>query len=237
MTTDSSRYLSDLHRQLDSLFSLEEVRGLCFELGVDFDNVVGEGKSARIRNLILQLARRGQLQDLVDTVARERPLAELNDVPTDFKLPDTLSTPETASPTNVHYYGPVVTHSDQITVGNISNASGIAIGSNAGATVTSTTTAGGGDASLKDLFAPLKAQAAVHSPALAGKVDELRGQVALGTINDVNIAGLIQDIADAEPMAGEILAELFAKPELAAAAGGAATTFVLGRLRRVKGLN
>jgi hypothetical protein len=231
MTAGGSQYLAELHKQLDRSFSLEEVRGLCFELGVDFDNVAGEGKSARIRNLILQMARRDQLQELVDAARRERPHAGWPDAPADFELPRYLSAPETALPANVHYYGPVTTYGEQITVGNISDASGIAIGSHASASVTSTATAAGGDSSLDDLFAPLREQAVARSPRLAGKVDELRAQAALGTIDDTAIANLIQDIVDAEPATGPTLVALFANHRLAVAAGGAAASFVLGRIK------
>jgi hypothetical protein len=257
MTTDSSRYLSDLHKQIDRLFNLEEVRTLCFDLGVDFDNVAGEGKSARIRELILQLARRDELPRLIDLVRQERPNAVWTGVPANFSLPGGLETPEKTPPATANYYGPVtfnqqgqVVHGlqaniagdahinhigdkiegDRITVGNISGSSGIAIGRGAQATVT-TTTVTGGDPALVDLFAPLRALAASDAPDMAARVAELEAHAARGAAaDDAAMAGLIQDLADADPVLKAAVAALFARPELATAAGGGATKFVLSRL-------
>jgi hypothetical protein len=256
MATDSSRYLSDLHQQIDRLFNLEEVRTLCFDLGVDFDNVAGEGKAARIRELILQLARREELQSLVDLVRQERPLAVRVDVPVDFTLPGTLATPEKTPPATANYYGPVtfnqqgqtvrgaqinaagdvaVDHlgdrneGDTITVGDISNASGIAIGRDAWAEVTTTNITGGRDPALDDSFAPLRELMVGYSPELMAKVEKLQAEAGHGAAaDDATVAGLVQDIADAAPAAGPELTALFDRLALA----GPATAFVLGRMNR-----
>ncbi|MBK9054264.1 MAG: hypothetical protein IPL78_26155 [Chloroflexi bacterium] len=63
MTTDNRAYLGNLHRLLDQYFDLEDVRSLCVDLGVDYDSVRGEGKSARVRELIVALARNGRLKN------------------------------------------------------------------------------------------------------------------------------------------------------------------------------
>lgn len=42
-----------------------EVKTLVFELGLDYDNLAGETKSARLRELLLFLDRQGQLPHLV----------------------------------------------------------------------------------------------------------------------------------------------------------------------------
>lgn len=127
MTTDSSQYLSALHNQIDALFSVEGVRMLCFDLGVDFENLAGDTKSALVRELILQVARRNRLPDLLALLTQERPQAHWPNVPADFALPESLATADAVSPDN-----PV----KSITVGNITGATGVAIGSNASATVT-----------------------------------------------------------------------------------------------------
>lgn len=160
MITDSSRYLSDLHQQMDQFFSIEDVRTICFNLGVDFDNVIGEGKSARIRELLLQLARRSELQLLIDLARRDWPRAVWADVPADFTLPSNWATPDKEPPASNNYYGTVLTFNQQdqkvetqinsvgnvtighigsdisgniTTVGNISGTSVVAIGSGASA--------------------------------------------------------------------------------------------------------
>lgn len=64
--------LVKLHGVLESRFNLEELRTLCFELGVDYDSLPGEGKSAKARELITHLERRNELDRLVALVRRER---------------------------------------------------------------------------------------------------------------------------------------------------------------------
>ena len=54
-----------LCRQLD----MEEFKNLCFLLGVDIDEVPGDRKSARARELILRFERRGKLDDIASTLA------------------------------------------------------------------------------------------------------------------------------------------------------------------------
>lgn len=226
MTTDSSQYLAALHKQIDRVFNLEEVRTLCFDLGVDFDSVRGEGKSARIRELILQLARQERLQELIDLVRLQRPRTEWADVPETLELPAALANEEPGTVINYAFYGDVV-QGDKISVGNISNASGIAIGSGASASVTSAQAA---ERALTILFAPLQTVVALEDPALVGKVDALREQVALGAGADDNqVAGLIQDLADGAPGTKATIAAIFTRPE-AGAAVGPATKFVLGRM-------
>jgi len=51
---DANKYnLVELRRSLEETFDLEEFRTLCFDLGVDYDALRGEGKSAKIRELWL----------------------------------------------------------------------------------------------------------------------------------------------------------------------------------------
>ncbi len=269
MATDSSRYLSDLHKQIDQRFNLEEIRSLCFDLGVDFDNVAGEGKSARIRELILQLARRDELQRLIDQLRRERSNVNWRDVPADFSLPGGLDKPEAHPPANANFYGPVtfnqqgqtvgtqlnitgsanidhigdIVHGDKvtgdkvggdkITVGNISGSSGVAIGAGAQADVTLGLAAGATTNAIDPVayFTPLQLVVDTLSPTLSGKVGALQAEIGRGAAaDDAVIAGLIQDLATGLPAAAGLLKTLMTNPAVAAAAGGPATKFVLGRI-------
>jgi hypothetical protein len=54
-------------------FDLEELRDLCFNLGIDFDDLRGEGKTAKARELVLYAQRRDRLNDLVIELKRLRP--------------------------------------------------------------------------------------------------------------------------------------------------------------------
>lgn len=54
-------------------FSLYELQDLCFDLGIDFDNVYGETRNAKARELIQYMDRRGELSKLVMAVKSLRP--------------------------------------------------------------------------------------------------------------------------------------------------------------------
>jgi hypothetical protein len=55
---------SDLHQALVTRYDLEELRTLCAQLEVDFDDLRGESRQAKARELILWLRRRGKLDEL-----------------------------------------------------------------------------------------------------------------------------------------------------------------------------
>jgi len=55
---------TNLHRLLVERYNLEELRTLCFQLSVPFDDLGGEGRQAKARELILWLRRRGRLGEL-----------------------------------------------------------------------------------------------------------------------------------------------------------------------------
>jgi hypothetical protein len=63
---------ASLRRFLVERFDLEELRTLCFDLGVDYDGLRGEGKEAKARELIAYMQRRGQLVGLIAAIRRER---------------------------------------------------------------------------------------------------------------------------------------------------------------------
>lgn len=55
----------DLLDRLDRGLDLEEVRTLVFELGLDYDNLAGETKKGKLREMLLYLDRNGQLSHLI----------------------------------------------------------------------------------------------------------------------------------------------------------------------------
>lgn len=235
MTSNSAIYLTNLHRLLDQYFSLEEIRTLCFDLGVDYDSVRGEGKSARIRELILVLGRHGRLPELITLAQQQRRHVNWPPVPPDFQLPASLEAGSTAAPgAQYHYYGDVVhgdkVGGDNISVGDISGSQGIAIGRNARAQVH--IQQGLDESELAQLFAPLLAAVARYDVTVVPQVQALQTEVARGEeADDEKVADLIGDIAGAAPAVVETLANLFTNSVVAKAAGGA-TKYVLRRLRR-----
>jgi hypothetical protein len=54
-------------------FDLEELRTLCFAVGVDFDDLRGEGKTAKARELILRMQKYRQLENLIQKIKELRP--------------------------------------------------------------------------------------------------------------------------------------------------------------------
>jgi hypothetical protein len=229
MTTDSAIYLSNLHKLLDHYFNLEEIRTLCFDLGVDFDNVGGEGKSARIRELLIGLGRQERLSDLLGVVRQQRPRVAWPPVPAGFQMPASL-VPGSSAGTVVqnHYYGDQV-GGDKISVGNVSGT-GIAIGRGSS---TNVQIQQGLDAEqLNLLFAPLLTEVERHDPAAAVKVEALKAEAARGEeADDEKMAGLIEDIVDAVPSVVEEVINMFTNQIVAKAAGGA-TKYILKRIQR-----
>jgi len=61
-----------IRQRLEEQFDLEELRTLSMDLGVDFDNLRGEGKAAKARELVLYLQRRGRLDALVAAIQAAR---------------------------------------------------------------------------------------------------------------------------------------------------------------------
>jgi hypothetical protein len=57
-------------------FDEEELRTFCSDLGVDYDNLRGEGKESRARELLAYLERRDRLPDLTALGSQERPNAD-----------------------------------------------------------------------------------------------------------------------------------------------------------------
>ena len=62
-----------LRKLLVEYFSLEEVRDICFEIRVRYEDLPGETKNAKVRELVQYLYRRGQLQKLIAVAKRDRP--------------------------------------------------------------------------------------------------------------------------------------------------------------------
>jgi hypothetical protein len=54
----------ELLDRLDQGLNVEEVRTLAFDLGIDYDNLAGETKNGKLRELLLYLGRNNQLPRL-----------------------------------------------------------------------------------------------------------------------------------------------------------------------------
>jgi hypothetical protein len=65
--------LVQLKRILAKRFDTEELKTLCFDLQVKYDDLPGEGKSNKARELLTHLARRNRIPDLLDVGGEQRP--------------------------------------------------------------------------------------------------------------------------------------------------------------------
>lgn len=54
-------------------FNLDELKDLCFELDIDYDDLSGENRSAKARELVARCRRTGRLEDLLAAAERARP--------------------------------------------------------------------------------------------------------------------------------------------------------------------
>jgi len=86
VATDSAQYLSGLLAQMSLAFSQDELKTLCFELGVDYDNLAAETKDGRMRELILQFARAGRLPALLAGLRAQRSGETWPDPPPNLEL-------------------------------------------------------------------------------------------------------------------------------------------------------
>ncbi|WP_420645206.1 hypothetical protein [Candidatus Leptofilum sp.] len=77
---------------IDDFFSEEDLRTLCFDLGVDYDSLPGRGKIAKIRELILVFQRRDETYKLINSLFEERPNVPWNRFKFNSKVPTPTTT-------------------------------------------------------------------------------------------------------------------------------------------------
>lgn len=65
--------LKKLKQSLNNIFSVDELRELCFDLGVDYDNLSGSRKTDKIIDLIAYFERRQNLDELISVCRELRP--------------------------------------------------------------------------------------------------------------------------------------------------------------------
>lgn len=71
---DNNRYdLSYIKMMMEETFSDEDLRDLLFELRLNYDDIDGSGRSAKIRELILKMKFDSNLPKLIDLAAQKKP--------------------------------------------------------------------------------------------------------------------------------------------------------------------
>ena len=80
--------LAQLRQNLTDRLDLEELRTLCFDLQVNYDDLAGQSLSGKARELVKHLSSNGRLAELVDYLSRKHPL-----VLKDLSIQEILATP------------------------------------------------------------------------------------------------------------------------------------------------
>jgi hypothetical protein len=62
-----------LAKTIHTYYSLEQIIDLCFELGVEFEDLGGTGKKGKARELVQEMKRHDRLPELVNQVSMDRP--------------------------------------------------------------------------------------------------------------------------------------------------------------------
>ena len=57
---------SALRHNITTYFNASELRNLCFDLNVDYDNLQGEGKGDKARELVAYMERHERISELVE---------------------------------------------------------------------------------------------------------------------------------------------------------------------------
>lgn len=240
MTTNNHTYLTyltNLHNLLNQYFDLEEIRGLCFELLIDYDSLRGDGKLAKIRELVLVLIRKDYLLDLITLARKKRPNIAWPMVPQGFELPHSFewSTVNQSPQTVIHgdFVGGDKIGGNKISVGHISNVQGIASDANAA------THQELGEDDFGVLFTPLLEHVALNAPAnhrvpALKKVSFLQKELEKrANAADKSVANLIEDIAALVPAAIDPIIVLFAVSAVVNNIGNV-TKYVLKRIEKMR---
>lgn len=86
MSTPQSSYLSRLQNGVAGAFNLNEIRTLCLELAIDYEDIPGSEKTGKIICLILYCVQQQRIEELVRLLREERPRAQWEDLPNKRQL-------------------------------------------------------------------------------------------------------------------------------------------------------
>ena len=65
--------LARLNLTIEDHFNEAELQNLCFLLAVDYENLGGQGKAAKVQELVMRLHRNGRIGDLIQMCRELRP--------------------------------------------------------------------------------------------------------------------------------------------------------------------
>jgi hypothetical protein len=70
--------LVQLRRVLVRQFDVSDLHTLCFDMNVDYEGLPGDGKGAKVRELLAFLERRGRIGELIGTIRQVRPDVDID---------------------------------------------------------------------------------------------------------------------------------------------------------------
>jgi len=89
----SGGFRADLRRKVATYFNDDEIKSLCFDLGIEYENLAGETREAKARELVTYCERTSQVSQLANRCRELRPSV-------DWRVPEHLPEPESlAAPT------------------------------------------------------------------------------------------------------------------------------------------
>ena len=74
-------YRSKLHQGLVECFNEEELKTLCFEMGLDYENFPAQGKAGKAREIVAHFERTNGVSSLVEQCRRLRPNGPWDEIP------------------------------------------------------------------------------------------------------------------------------------------------------------
>ena len=72
--------LTHLRKLLIQHYSLDEFRTLCFDLGILYDNLGGDGLGGKVRELLLLIGRQQRFSELLNHIQTEHPSLDLDGI-------------------------------------------------------------------------------------------------------------------------------------------------------------
>lgn len=73
--TTSSNIMQTLRDNMNAYFNMSEIHSLCFDLGIEFEELSGDTRSDKVKALISFMQRHGRLDELIKLVQQQRPHA------------------------------------------------------------------------------------------------------------------------------------------------------------------
>ncbi len=92
MSSEQTVYFRDLRKLIESYFSENDVKLICYDLGVEYEGLEGNTKPIKVISLIEHLAHRGRLKELIALLKEERGQVDWPEIPEPARQKEDVST-------------------------------------------------------------------------------------------------------------------------------------------------